>query len=302
MGANMSKRPSHFDKLSEEEKRSYPYNVFFSLFPDFCGDKFDPVYIKNLNTILRIYQANLGFQVLEDMGKYCLTFAEIESKHYLTAAQIPQERFKALKIIRDNKDVIFNGFGHSKLRNRCIDRLCKEITISRYAASGLVDSGLYSISDIKKVKDGKTLIKILSKEMESERVGKVLEETLTTMNKLGYDTERFGYTGTRKHIVEPKKELIAVEMSSMAKSYSNLKTISGYKYGGFSETTFKIECPVCESYFRIHLVGHVDNDGRLKIERTTINKNAVWYCPECKTPIKVDKIDTFLKNYMEKDS
>ena len=298
MGSNISRsKSSYFSKLTEEDKRSYPINIFFMLFPDFCNDKYDPVYIKNLNIILKIHSDNIGFQIIESMDKHGLLDSEIMSKYYVSASQVPQKRFEALKIIKDNKDVIFNGFGHSKLRNKCINRLCREIPgLSMSSAAGIVDSGLYSVTDITKVKDGKALIKILSKELDPERVGNVLEDTLISMNKVGYNTEKFGYTGKSIPRHSEKSD------NPTAVDSSNVQSISGYRYGGFSETTFRIQCPKCDHSFRIHLIGTIDDNGCLKIERTNTNKNAIWYCPDCGVAIKVDKINTFLKNYMDEDS
>lgn len=275
-------------------KHRYPCNLFLELFPDFNDDKFAIVYVDNITIILNVFRyENLGFKILKMSYEEHLAFdriCDVLNIMYSDAVRLQNE---AKDIIRRNKEVIFNGFGHSKLRNRTIEKLTRE-GFGKSTATSLVDSGLYCVRDIKNLKDGKELIKVLSKNMDSDRVGKVLEETLITMNRLGNDTTRFGYSGKKQNT--PSQKCNNVIPSTV--SPGSLNKITDYAYEGFSETTFKVQCPKCNRFFRIHIVGKVDRDGKLRIEHTATNESGIFFCQNCMAPVSIDKVDKFIRNYL----
>lgn len=277
-----------------EMKHRYPCNLFLELFPDFNDDKFAIVYVDNITIILNVLRyENLGFKILKMSYEEHLAFDRICDVLNIMSSDAVRFQNEAKDIIRRNKEVIFNGFSHSKLRNRTIGKLSRE-GFNKNTATALVDSGLYCVRDIKNLKDGKELIKVLSKNMESDRVGKVLEETLITMNRLGYDTTRFGYSGKKQNTNSPKYN------NTMPSTVSpgSLNKITDYAYEGFSETTFKIQCPKCNRFFRIHIVGKVDRDGKLCIEHTATNESGIFFCQSCMAPVSIDKVDKFIRNYL----
>lgn len=275
-------------------KHRYPCNLFLELFPDFSDEKFATVYVDNITIILNVFRyENLGFKILKMSYKEHLAFDRICDILNIMSSDAVRLQNKAKDIIMRNKEVIFNGFGHSKLRNRTIGKLTRE-GFGKSTATSLVDSGLYCVRDIKNLKDGKELIKVLSKNMESDRVGKVLEETLITMNRLGFDTTRFGYSGKKQNTPSPKH---SNTMHSTV-SPDSIYKITDYAYEGFSETSFKVQCPRCNRFFRIHIVGKVDRDGKLCIEHTSTNESGIFFCQNCMSPVSIDKVDKFIRNYL----
>lgn len=275
-------------------KHRYPCNLFLELFPDFSDEKFATVYVDNITIILNVFRhENLGFKILKMSYDEHLTFDRICAILNIMSSDAVRLQNEAKYIIRKNKEVIFNGFGHSKLRNRTIAKLTIE-GFGKSTATSLVDSGLYCVRDIKNLKDGKELIKVLSKNMESDRVGKVLEDTLITMNRLGFDTTRFGYSGKNQNTPSPKR----INTTPSTVSPGSLNKITDYAYEGFSETTFKVQCPKCNRFFRIHIVGKVDRDGKLCIEHTATNESGIFFCQNCMAPVSIDKVDKFIRNYL----
>ena len=273
-------------------KHRYPCNLFLELFPDFNDDKFATAYVDNITIILNVFRhENLGFKILKMSYEEHLTFERICGILNIMSSDAVRLENEAKDIIRKNKEVIFNGFGHSRLRNRTIGKLSRE-GFNKSTATALVDSGLYCTRDIKNVKDGKELIKVLSKNMDSERVGKVLEDTLITMNKIGFDTTRFGYSGKK---YDPPKTNNKPDVTVVKPG--TLNKISDYAYDGFSETTFKVQCPKCNRFFRIHIVGKIDKDGKLCLEHTTANESGIFFCQNCMAPVSIDKVDKFIRNY-----
>ena len=271
----------------------YPCNLFLELFPDFNGDKFATVYVDNITIILNVFKhENLGFKILKMSYDEHLTFDRICGILNIMSSDAIRLQNDAKYIIKKNKEVIFNGFAHSKLRNRTIVKLTIE-GFNKSTATALVDSGLYCVRDIKNLKDGKELINVLSKSMDSDRVGKVLEDTLITMNKLGFDTTRFGYSGKKPNISSKPNNSMATSIK-----HGTLNKISDYAYDGFSETTFKVQCPKCNRFFRIHIVGKVDRDGKLCIEHTATNESGIFFCQNCMAPVSIDKVDKFIRNYL----
>lgn len=274
-------------------KHRYPCNLFLELFPDFNDDKFATVYVDNITIILNVFKhENLGFKILKMSYEEHLTFERICGILNIMSSDAVRLANEAKDIIKRNKEVIFNGFAHSKLRNKTIGKLTRE-GFNKNTATALVDSGLYCVRDIKNLKDGKELIKVLSKNMDSERVGKVLEDTLITMNKLGFDTTRFGYSGKKPSNTPKSNNTI-----STAVKPGTLNKITDYAYDGFSTTTFKIQCPKCNRFFRIHIVGKVDKDGKLCIEHTAANESGIFLCQNCMSPVSIDKVDKFIRNYL----
>lgn len=275
-------------------KQRYPRNLFLELFPDFSGEKFATVYVDNITIILNVFRhENLGFKILKMSYEENLTDDTISTILNITTSDVVRLKNEAKDIIRRNKEVIFNGFGHSRLRNRTIGKLTKE-GFNKITAISLVDSGLYCVRDIKNLKDGKELIKVLSNNMGSDRVGKVLEETLITMNRLGFDTTRFGYSGKKQNTPSPKRSNTMPSTVSPGSIYK----ITDYAYEGFSETSFKVQCPRCNRFFRIHIVGKVDRDGKLCIEHTVANESGIFFCQNCMAPVSIDKVDKFIRNYL----
>lgn len=281
-------KPIDADKF----KHRYPCNLFFDLFPDF-KDKFAMVYIDNLNIILKIYKDKcVGFKMLEMYYKMHLSVVKISEALSMSIHDVSKAISDAKNIIMNNKEVIFNGFGHSRLRNRTIHDLTNK-GFSKYTAANLVDSGLYRIGDIDKLKNGKELIGVLAKKLDSDTTGKVLEDTLITMNRIGYDTSKFGYTGKKKYTEQPKKEERHIDTTK-----GNINRISDYKYEGFSETTFKVNCPECDKFFRIHIIGKISDEGKLHIENTSQNETGIFICQNCGALVSVDKVDNFIRNYL----
>ena len=275
-------------------KHRYPCNLFIELFPDFSDEKFATVYVDNITIILNVFRhENLGFKILQMAYEEYLTFDQICGILNIKYSDVEHMANEAKDIIMKNKEVIFNGFGHSKLRNRTIGKLARE-GFGKSTATSLVDSGLYCVRDIKNLKDGKELIKVLSKNMESDRVGKVLEDTLITMNRLGFDTTRFGYSGKNQNTPSPKR----INTMPSTVSPDSIYKITDYVYEGFSETTFKVQCPKCNRFFRIHIVGKVDRDGKLCIEHTATNESGIFFCQNCMAPVSIDKVDKFIRNYL----
>lgn len=276
-------------------KHKYPCNLFLDLFPDF-KDKFALTYVSNIGVILDIYKNSyVGFKMLKMNYDEHLTNVQISKILGLSLNEVIKAERDAKRVIMDNKEVIFNGFGHSRLRNRTITAMANR-GFNRITATSLVDSGLYCIDDIIKLKDGKELIKILSKKLDSEMVGKVLEDALITLNKMGFDTSKFGYEGKKKYVkYEKPKE---VKTTDMTEAPTYLHKITDYKYEGFSETTFKINCPACNKFFRIHIIGRIDNEGKLRIENSGQIESGIFRCQNCDASVSVDKVDAFIRNYL----
>ena len=160
------KKPFNAAAEANRLRHEYPCNLFLKIFPEFDGAKFATVYVDNIKIILDIYKDNnIGFKALELFYDKHLTIGAIcEILGVKRAGDYAEE---AINIIKDNKDVIFNGFRYSKLRKSVISSLHKT-GFSKITATALADCGLYSLSDIKNLKDGKTLINKLSKEFEPE--------------------------------------------------------------------------------------------------------------------------------------
>lgn len=283
------KKPFNAAAEANRLRHEYPCNLFLKIFPEFDGAKFATVYVDNIKIILDIYKDNnIGFKALELFYDKHLTIGAIcEILGVKRAGDYAEE---AINIIKDNKDVIFNGFRYSKLRKSVISNLHKT-GFSKITAAALADCGLYSLSDIKNLKDGKTLINKLSKEFEPEVVGKVLQNILKTLNDLGVDTTKFGYVGHGVKISEPKKDSVFVLSE-------NVNRITNYEFNGLSETSFKVQCPKCDRHFRIRVTGYVDNEGKLRLDSNINNESGIFYCQHCNAPVNVDKVDRFIRNYL----
>lgn len=276
-------------------KHTYPCNLFLDLFPDF-KDKFALTYMHNIDIILNIYKNSsyVGFKMLKMNYSEHLTNVQISKILGLQLNEVVKAEKDAKRIIVDNKDVIFNGFGHSRLRNRTITTMTNK-GFNKITATGLVDSGLYCIDDIIKLKDGKELIRVLSKKLDCETVGKVLEDALITLNKMGFNTSKFGYEG-KKYVKREKLSNKSVHVVDTVATCLN--RITDYKYEGFSETTFKINCPVCNRFFRIHIIGKIDDEGKIRIENTSQVESGIFRCQNCNASVSVDKVDAFIRNYL----
>lgn len=276
-------------------KNKYPCNLFLEIFPNFGGEKFDRVYVGNISIIINVLNHdNLGFKIIK------MTYGEHFDSEIICkilnidSATKTRLEAEAKSMIVNNKEVIFNGFGHSKLRNKTISNLSKK-GFPRHTATLLVDSGLYCVRDIDNVKDGKELIGILSKNMEPETVGKVMEDTLVNMNKLGFNTIKFGYAGKKaSKILSNKKD----PEPSAEVDPNDVNKIDGYKYDGISETTFKVQCLKCDEFFRIRITGKVNDEGKLRIDHNYNTESGIFLCKNCSAPLSFDKIDRFIRNYL----
>lgn len=286
--------------LTDKDMDTFPINLFFKVFHDFDKEKFDRTYTDNMMIFFDIYKENIGFLALYRTMHDKKTFAEISKQWSINLVKISDEMNKALKCITNNKDVVFSGFKNSKLRNKVITKLMQETPgINKSIAAYLVDARLYSAQDIMDLKSGTEFITAISRSMTDPNVvGRVFSETLTVMNKCGYDTSKFGYTGTetkKKYVENHNKAYPTYTMNS------EVNNIVGYSYNGFSTTTFKVKCPNCGGFFRIHITGHINEEGKLEIEHTASTDNDVWHCENCMRQIKVDKVSKFLKNYLPQD-
>lgn len=284
-----TKKPFNAAAEANRLRHEYPCNLFLQIFPEFDGDKFATVYVDNIKIILDIYKDNdIGFKALElfydkhlTIGAICEILGIKKASHYVD---------EAIDTIKDNKDVIFNGFRHSKLRKSVISDL-RRTGFSKITAATLADCGLYSLKDIKNLKDGKTLIRKLSKDLEPEVVGKALQNILKTMNDLGVDTTKFGYVGHGVKMPSPEENNIFVLSE-------DINRIENYEFNGLFETSFKVKCPKCNRYFRIRVVGKIDNEGKLRLEKNVNNESGIFRCQHCDAPVNVDKVDRFIRNYL----
>lgn len=284
-----TKKPFNAAAEANRLRHEYPCNLFLQIFPEFDGDKFATVYVDNIKIILDIYKDNnIGFKALElfydkhlTIGAICEILGIKQASHYVD---------EAIDTIKDNKDVIFNGFRHSKLRKSVISDL-RRTGFSKITAATLADCGLYSLKDIKNLKDGKTLIRKLSKDLEPEVVGKALQNILKTMNDLGVDTTKFGYVGHGVKMPSPEEDNVFVLSE-------DINRIENYEFNGLFETSFKVKCPKCNRYFRIRVVGNIDNEGKLRLEKNVNNESGIFRCQHCDAPVNVDKVDRFIRNYL----
>ena len=285
-----TKKPFNAAAEANRLRHEYPCNLFLQIFPEFDGDKFATVYVDNIKIILDIYKDNnIGFKALELFYDKHLTIGAI--CEILGIKQASRYVDEAIDIIKDNKDVIFNGFRHSKLRKSVISDL-RRTGFSKITAATLADCGLYSLKDIKNLKDGKTLIRKLSKDLEPEVVGKALQNILKTMNDLGVDTTKFGYVGHGVKMPAPEEDNNVFVLSE------DINRIENYEFNGLFETSFKVKCPKCNRYFRIRVVGNIDNEGKLRLEKNVNNESGIFRCQHCDAPVNVDKVDRFIRNYL----
>lgn len=286
--------------LTDKDMDTFPINLFFKVFYDFDKEKFDRTYADNMMIFFDIYGGsyirNIGFLALYRTMHDKKTFAEISKLWSISLVMIDEEIKNAIKCIVNNKDVVFSGFKNSKLRSKVITELIREIPgINRSIATYLVDAKLYTAQNIMDLESGSEFITAISRSVRDPNVvGRVFSETLAAMNKCGYDTSKFGYTGpeTKKKHKENHK------VNSTYTANSEVNNIVGYSYNGFSTTTFKVKCPNCGGFFRIHVTGHINEEGKLEIEHTASTDNDTWYCENCMEQIKVDKVTKFLKNYL----
>lgn len=288
----------HYNKKVDVSKieNTYPCNLFLELFPEF-GDKFDQTYLSNIKIIMNVIKDDhLGFKIIEMRYKDDLSMKSISDIFQIRQDSCEKLMNEAKNMIKDNKEVIFNGFGHSRLRNKTIFSLYKR-GFTRITAAALVDSGLYSVRYIKNLRDGKELIKILSRTLDPEDAGKILKDILITLNKIGYDTIKFGYAGKKYKPYQPEEKKPESAPATIVNNGTIFK-IDNYRYDGFSETSFKVQCPRCKRTFRIHIVGYIDDFGILRLEHTEANKQGLYMCQNCLALVSVDKVNEFLKNYM----
>lgn len=286
-----SNKTNNFQKMSN----TYPCNLLLDLFPNITKDNFSPAYITNLSIAIKILSNSyIGFKTLELQYKDCLSIDEIAERMRSNKFKVNQEQDDAKRMIIKNKEIIFNGFGHSKLRNKVISGLVS-VGIHRDSATVLVDSGLYCVWDIMDLKDNKEFIKILSKNFEPSVVGRTLEDTLVALNRQQYDTTKFGYIGKKYSgtvEIDPKK------YDKITSSKEDVLSIQNYDYNGFSDTTFKVKCPKCDRFFRIHLTGTIDDEGKLVLEKNPAIESGIFLCQHCMTPVNIDKVDKFIRNYL----
>ena len=283
------KKPFNAAAEANRLRHEYPCNLFLQIFPEFDGDKFATVYVDNIKIILNIFKDDtLGFKALELFYDKHLTISAI--CEILGVKRVVDYVDEAIETIKSNKDVIFNGFRYSKLRKTIISNLHRT-GFSKITAATLADCGLYSLNDIKALKDGKTLIRKLSKDLEPEVVGKVLHNVLKTMNDLGVDTTKFGYIGHGVKTPTPEDNSVFVLSE-------DINRIENYEFNGLFETSFKVKCPKCNRYFRIRVIGNIDNEGRLRLEKNVNYESGIFRCQHCDAPVNVDKVDRFIRNYI----
>ena len=282
--------------LTNKDMDVFPINLFFKVFYDFDKDKFDRTYTNNIKIFFDVYKNDIGFNAVHKFMNG-ISVAELSKLWGMSTNEINSNMNDAITTIRNNKDVVFSGFKNSKLRSKVATRLSHElIGINRFTSIALVDAGLYSASDINNIKNNSEFISMIHKVVSnSTNVGKIFSDTLVAMNHCGFDTSKFGYIGD--NIGKPKSVVHANNVQHPMVN-SDIRNIVGYNYNGFSTTTFKVKCPNCNKFFRIHITGSIDNDGKLKIEHTTATDSNVWYCENCMKQIRIDKVTKFLKNYL----
>lgn len=282
--------------LIDKDMNTFPINLFFRVFYDFDKDKFDRTYTDNIKVFFDIYKYDTGFIALYKTMKDGMSVLDLHRLWSMSTDKINDEMNNAIACIKHNKDAVFSGFRNSKLRSKVVTRLMQDLVgINRFTSMALVDAGLYSINDINYLKTSSELIDMIRKSTNNPNtVGKIFSDTLVALNRCGFDTSKFGYTGieTKKKSEAPKRHMTVYPTDS------TVCNIVGYSYNGFSTTTFKVKCPNCGGFFRIHITGHINEEGRLEIEHTTATDNDTWYCENCMKQIQVDKVTKFLKNYL----
>lgn len=298
----MSRNNSKYSAALEAKrhKNDYPYNLLFDIFPELNGDKFAHVYIQNIKLAIHLFTGNsdLRYQAAKHYYVDHKKLYEIGVIMNLSNAEVNRLIEELKEIIFHNKEIIFNGFEHSKAYSDCV-RNYVSLGFTERSASGLVSSGFYCITDINSMRDGKEFIKRLSNTIEDpDRVGTVFQDTLIKLNDLGYDTSRFGYN----YKTEERKENDYHYAKRLSKcsggSKSNNNDPKLTQFNGMSDNTFKMRCPICKRFTKVHITGTIDTTGNLHIVETNVVKKKKSTCSNCMRMIDLDdNILRFIRNY-----